>query len=48
MAHRKLERQLRGTYKNDKPFTLLWTFLTLLLLFGLVAPTFVTDQNEVS
>ncbi|KAH9261258.1 hypothetical protein BASA81_000962 [Batrachochytrium salamandrivorans] len=44
MAYRKLERQLRGTYKTDKPWTLFWTFMILLLLFGLVAPNFVKDE----
>ena len=46
MYYRKLERQLRGTYKNDKPWTILWTFLTLLLLFGLIAPNFVNTNND--
>lgn len=46
MATRKLERKLRGTYKTDKPWTLMWTFLILLLLLGIVAPNFVNDENS--
>jgi hypothetical protein len=38
MSKRKLERQLGGTYKENKPWTIMWTFLTLLLMFGLIAP----------
>lgn len=45
MSQRKLERALRGTYENDKPFVMLWVFLTLMLLFGIVAPNFVKDDD---
>ena len=36
MSRRKIDRKLRGTYSNDRPWVMMWVALVLLLLFGLV------------
>jgi len=40
MMHRKMLRKIWGTYESDKPWVMLWVFLTLLLMLGVAGANF--------
>jgi len=46
MQMRKMQRRIHGTYESDKPWTMLWVALTLLLVFGVIGASFVEGRFE--
>mmetsp|Transcript_45198 Transcript_45198/g.72461 ORF Transcript_45198/g.72461 Transcript_45198/m.72461 type:complete len:1349 (-) Transcript_45198:1079-5125(-) len=44
MQNRKVMRKINGTYESDRPWTMVWVFLTLLLIFGVAGASFVNGN----